>query len=315
MASEYGSTTQFLQDKMTTALNKVAETKSAIIKLSGATPNTASSKFKVDIKKPTIGSPPKISDLLEMDSTKPEILRLNTEADAYMAKYFPAISGGLLTLPEDWLIGVISGTKPFGIDSTIFDMVWQKARDRAQRSRLSEQRSLEANMSARGFSMPPGALIDLSDSLSQKIADELAEVNRDEAIKDAEIKKDILLFAVEQALRYKLGLMQAMADLYKVWAIIPNNGVEHMKAKASAMSSFYNALSSYYNVEMAYEELKVKAEIARTGVEQNNAENKIRAFAAGANNASLGQVAAAFGDIASGAASGAASIVAQIENI
>jgi len=315
MASEYGSTTDFLQQKLAIALNKVSETKTNIINLSGGRPNVSTSKFSVDIKKPVIGSPPKLSELLEMESTNPEIFRLNNEADAYMEKYFPAISGGLLTLPEDWLIGVISGVKPFGIDSTIFDMVWQKARDRARKQQLSEQRTLEANMSARGFSMPPGALVDLSEQLSQRVNDAISDVNRDEAIKDAEIKKDILLFAVEQALRYKLGLMQAMADLYKVWAVIPNNGVERMKAKASAMSSFYNALSSYYNVEMAYEELKVKAESARTDVELANTKNKIDAFSAAADNRSLGQVAAAFGDIASGAASGAASIVAQIENI
>lgn len=314
MASEYGSTTQFLQDKLTVALNKVHETKGNMLQLAGNKPNVGLSKFDVTISKPVVGLPPKFSDLIETDTARPEIVRLNDEADAYMEKYFPALSGGLLTLPEEWLINVISGLKPFGIDSTIFDMVWQKARDRAQKSRQSEQRSLEANMSARGFSLPNGALVELSDRLGQRVADELADVNRDQAIKDAEIKKDILLFAVEQALRYKLGLMQAMADLYKVWAIIPNNDVERMKARASTMTSFYNALGAYYNVEMAYEELKVKAEIARTNVEQSNAENKIKAYEAGTKN-SLGDAAKAFGDIASGAASGAASITAQIESI
>lgn len=308
--------TGFLQSQVTRALQGVENTQRAIFNSTRQPPGTKNASFDVVITKPKTGSAPVFSDMFQLtDGTTPEVLRLNDEADAYMAKYFPAISGGLLTLPEEWLINVISGVKPFGIDSTIFDLVWQKARDRANKAQRSEQKSLEANMSARGFALPPGALVDLSLQLNQRISDGLSEVNRDQAIKDAEIKLDILKFAEEQALRYKLGLMQAMADLYKVWAIIPNNDIERARIKAQAMSSFYQALGSYYNVEMAYEELKVKAEQLRTGVELSNVENDIRAFAASKGDNGLGQAASAFGHVASGAASAAASIVAQIENI
>jgi hypothetical protein len=314
--SDYLSTTAELQKVMNAALMQVGNTKSAIISLTGARPGVSSSKFSLSLNDPLSGiKAPKLSELLEADSTAPEMIRLNSEADAYMAKYFPAASGELLNLPEDWLVDVISGTKPFGIDSTIFDMVWQKARDRAHKAGLSEQKATEANMSARGFSMPPGALIDLIDKQTQKRLDDLADVNREQAIKDAEIKKEILLFAVEQALRYKLGLMQTLADFYKAWMAVPNNELERARIKAQSMSAFYGALSAYHNVEIAFEELRLKAEVARTNVELANQENKVKAFAAGGNNNALGDAAKAFGDIASGAASGAASITAQIENI
>ena len=308
--------TSFLQSQATSALQGVENTQRMLFNSSRQPPGTTNSVFDVSISKPTTGKAPVFSDMFELiDGTTPEVLRLNDEADAYMAKYFPAISGGLLTLPEEWLINVISGVKPFGIDSTIFDLVWQKARDRANRAQRSEQKTLEANISARGFSLPPGALIDLSLQLNQRTSDGLSEVNRDQAIKDAEIKLDILKFAEEQALRYKLGLMQAMADLYKVWAIIPNNDIERARIKAQAMASFYQALGSYYNVEMAYEELVVKAEQLRTGVELANTENDIRAYAASKGDNGLGQAAQAFGHVASGAASAAASFIAQIESI
>lgn len=308
--------TDFLQSQATSALQGVENTRVQILNSATSPPSTPNSTFSVEITKPNTGSAPVFSDMFQLvDGTTPEVLRLNDEADAYMAKYFPSINGCLKTIPDDWLCDVISGVKPFGIESTIFDLVWQKARDRANRGQRSEQRSIEANMSSRGFSLPTGALMDLTLQLSQRVADSLAEVNRDQAIKDAEIKLDILKFAEEQALRYKLGLMQAMADLYKVWAIIPNNDIERARIKAQAMASFYQALGSYYNVEMSFEELRVRAEQLRTGVELSNVDGDIRAYAASKGDNGLGQAAQAFGEVAAASASAAASFVAQIESI
>lgn len=309
--------TGFLQQQASRALQGVENTQRAMFNLTTRPPGITDAVFNATLTKPNTGSPPRFTDIVKSgDSTVFSLASdLDELADEYMAKYFPAISSGLKTLPEEWLINVISGVKPFGIDSTIFDLVWQKARDRAASAKRSEQRSLEAGMSARGFSLPPGSLVDLSLKLNQRVSDELADVNREQAIKDAEIKHELLKFAEEQALKYKLGLMQAMADFYRVWATIPNTDIEYAKVRASAMSDFYRALSSYYNVEIAFEELKLKAEQLRTGVIIANEENRVRAFDAAQKDMGLGSAAQAFGTVASGAASAAGSIIAQIESI
>lgn len=314
--SEYGSTTGELLEFASQALIGLENTQRMIFNNGTNPPGASDASFSLSLTKPKLDEPPKFSDVFEYgDRTNPEILRLNDEADAFLAKYFPAINACLRTLPEEWLCNVIGGVKPFGIDSTIFDLVWQKARDRAARARLSEQRTIEANFSARGFTLPPGALVDVSMKMQQRYSDDLSEVNREQAIKDAEIKHELLKFAEEQALRYKLGLMQAMADLYKVWAVIPNNDIERARVRAQAWSSFYDALGRYYNVEIAFEELRLKAEQARTSVELANTENDIRAFAAAQQDRGLGQVASAWGDIAQGSAGAASTLVAQIENL
>ena len=314
--SEYNSTTTNLMNFARDALMGVENTQRMIWNSAGNPPSASDATFDVTLTKPNLTEPPKFSDVFEYgDRTNPEVMRLNDEADAFLAKYFPAINACLKTLPEDWLCGVISGVKPFGIDSTIFDLVWQKARDRATRSRLSDQRTMEASMSARGFTLPPGALVDLSMKMQQRMADDLSDVNRDQAIKDADIKKEILLFAEEQALKYKLGLMQVMGDLYKVWALIPNNDIERARVRAQAWASYYNALGSYYNVEIAFEELRLKAAQADANVQLANTENDIKAFAASQMDKGLGDAARAFGDIAQGASSAASSLVAQVESI
>lgn len=314
--SEYTSTTSALMDFAREALMGVENTQRMIWNSATNPPGASDATFDVTLTRPNLKEPPKFSDVFEYgDRTNPEVMRLNDEADAFLAKYFPAINACLKTLPEEWLCNVISGVKPFGIDSTIFDLVWQKARDRSTRARLSEQRNLESGMSARGFSIPPGALVDLSIKLQQRVSDDLSDVNREQAIKDADIKKEILLFAEEQALKYKLGLMQVMGDLYRVWAVIPNNDIERAKVRAQAWASYYSAMGSYYNVEVAFEELKLKAAQADSNVQLANTENDIKAFAASQMDKGLGDAARAFGQIAANASGAASSLVAQVESL
>ena len=320
MASGYDGTTQALIDVAQSALEQVAGTRTSIINLSGAgeiNTDEQHSEFEVAAT-PKLQAPPKLSDFLnESDpfNTKELLGYLNDMAEGYLDKYFPAINNCLRTLPEEWLCGVISGIKPYGLDDTVFDHIWQKQRDRAHAARLSEQATLEANMSARGFSMPPGALVDLSMKLSRRDSDALQDVNRDVTIKQAEIKLDLLKFAEQEALRYKLGLMQAMADLYKVWAVLPEQEGKQAEARARAMAAYYQAIGSYYDVEVAFENLRLRAEELRVNVELDNQRIKVQANAGVTQPTALGAVAQAFGDIASGAASAASTLVAQIESL
>ena len=274
--------------------------------------------FSFTLNRPTLTAPPKFSDMFKgVDGSDPEILRLNNEVDAYVAKYFPHLNECLKTIPDEWLCAVIGGTKPFGIDSTIFDLVWQRARDRARKSAISQSKTLEANMSARGFSMPPGAIIDMNMEMEAKVSEAEAEANRDAMIKDAEIKADILKFAEEQALRYKLGLFQAMMDALRAWIAVPNNVVEREKARAAALSAYYDAISSYHKVELAFEELRLEAAKTDKEFDLQNVKNDLIAaeIRSKSNIEPLGAAAQAFGHAVAGAASAASTLVAQIESL
>lgn len=320
--SGYDSTTQKLLDLAKTAMQQVGYTRSNIIQLSGggktaSTPDQHSNYKVSNGFLDSLEEPPPFTDFLggEFDMTDIQIEKLNQEADRYMQKYFPAISQCLRTLPEEWLCGVISGLKPYGMDDTVFDLIWQKQRDREQASRQSTQRTLEATMSSRGFSLPPGVLVDMSMALANKSADALQDVNRDVTIKQAEIKLDLLKFAEGEALRYKLGLMQAMADLYKVWAVIPEQDIARAEARSRAMAAYYQAIGAYYNVEEAFEQLKLRAEELRVNTELQNVQLNIAAVKQQTELSGLGDAATAFGAIAAGAANAASSLVAQIESL
>jgi len=314
-SSEYAATTNNLMTIAERALMEAQNTRGWIGAFSSV--HAPDAKFSHSVKRPSLGEAPKFSDLFEAgNSSSPEIIRLNNEADAWLAKYFPAISSGLKTLPEDWLVGVISGVKPFGLDKSIFEIVWHQARDRAYRAAQSEGRTLEAAFSGRGFSLPPGALAAAMAQTEARAGQAIAEVNREQAVKDAEIKLELLKFAEEQAIRYKLGIMDAMKEFYQMWYAMPDREIERARIRTQAMASFYGALSSYHNIEIAFEQLRLQAARTKAEVDQHNGKLDLDAQQIlRAGLPSIGAVAQAFGNIASGAAGAAGTLVAQIESL
>lgn len=259
---------------------------------------------------------PQFSDMFDPDAAgagSETIVTLNDQVDQWLAKYFPSINGQFQNVPEDWLVGVISGTKPFGTDSTVFDLVWHKARDRAYRTVTSERRTLEAAFSQRGFTLPPGALVDALAQSEQRGTDAILDVNRDEAIKDAEIKREILQYAVGIASQLKQGILNTSADFFRAYHSAYNNELERARIRASAYSTYYNALSTYYGVEVGWEELRMRAAELRAGVDGGIDRNRIAATTGNGAAAAHAQASRGFSEIAAGAAAAASSLVAEIE--
>jgi len=312
----YDSTTSFLQGIAQDALTQAGNNASRIYSLP---PSTAlrNPNFAVSLNKPNIGKPPVFADLfVGGDSTDPTLQYMNEQSDAFIEKYFPQLSGGFKNMPEDVLLGILSGTKPFGIDRTIFDLVWHQARDRVQRAASSEQRTLEASFSARGFEMPPGQLIDAIARSRQRATDAINDVSRDQAIKDADIKQRMLEVGLQLATQMKTAIMSSLADFYRVWVTLPDKDIERARIKAQAMSSLYGALSSYYNVEISFEELRLRAAQLKAGVDLDVDKSRIsqqQLFTSVAG--ALASAVNAFADTAGSASQAGGSLTAQIENV
>lgn len=320
--SNYSASTDFLQKLANSAMLQVDNTRSMIWNLIEPTNDFAYLRepdFTYSVSKPSLGTPPKLSDVLDLgDTTDTRLEKLNADAAAWMDKFFPSMDKCLRELPEDWLCGVISGVKPFGQDATVFELVWHRARDRAYRTMATEQQQLEAAFTGRGFTLPPGAMVAALGEAAERADTAILDVNREQAIKDAEIKLEILKFAEQQALTYKLGILQALADFYRQWIALPDQDLERARLKAQALSSLYSALSSYYNVEVAFEELGLKAKQADVQtdleVDRNRITNRKNSDASG-KAAALANAARAFGDVASQAAASAGTLTAEIETL
>ena len=191
MASEYDSTTAFLQAQATAALNAANNNAGRIWGLQNVSANTRDPRFNITLDDPNIGPPPSFEDLFGNDSSDPTITWLDEQAEKWIEKYFPEINGCFKNQPEETLCEIISGVKPFGLDKTVLELVWHQARDRAQRTVTSEQRTIEAEYSARGFTLPSGAMVAAQIAVRDRATAQVMDVNRDQAIKDADIKVDI----------------------------------------------------------------------------------------------------------------------------
>lgn len=307
----YDETTAFLQSQATRAIQFAENTTRTIT--DGRAPNLADPRVRTSLEKPNLGPPPNFGDLFQGgDNTGPEIDQLNAEVTAWMERYFPAINDCLKEIPEDWLCDVISGVRPFGLSQTYFELVWHQARDRAARTRRSEVMGIEEDFSRRGFSIPPGAMVAAMSEARQRESDTVLEVNRDQAIKDAEIKLDLLKFAEEQALGYKIAVMNALAGFYREWFRAPDRDVERARVRAQAYSSLYSALSTYYNVEIAFEQLKLRKDEADGNLQLGTDRNKIAVYTGTNVPNALANAVRAFGDVAASSANAASTLVANI---
>ena len=134
MASAYDPTTAFLQGVASDALTQASNNASRIWGLENVSAVTRDPRFAMTINNPDMGPPPQFGDLFGGDNTDPTIQYLNEQSDAFVAKYFPALNACFKNEPEESLCAILAGTKPYGLDKTILDMVWNQARDRAGRT-------------------------------------------------------------------------------------------------------------------------------------------------------------------------------------
>jgi hypothetical protein len=299
MASDYGNTTSQLFSNASRAISLASGSAGRITASSKPSLSTVGLSYTANSQSlsfqgntPTFsyspgtlsaGEAPKFSDLFEgADNSNALIAELNSTVDQWFAKFFPSINGSFQNLTEDWCAAVIGGTQPFGMAGTVFEMVWHKARDRAYRTASSEQRQLEAAFSLRGFSLPAGALADALSQSEQNATSAILDVSRDQAIKDAEIKADLLKHATSIASQLKLGVLSASADYFRAIYSVHGTAIEKAKIQAQLYNAYYGALSSYANVEVSIEELRLRAAQAQANVALSGQELKLRAAQAGA---------------------------------
>lgn len=277
------------------------------------TPGAGAVAFSFNPKRPNLKRPPEIGDLLADDTKGASIQFLNAETDKWLNKYFPNINSALQTQPEEWACGILTGQQPFGLSREVFEAVWHQGRDRAYRAANSEQEQIRVEYSQRGFGLPPGAMVALSNNAEIRASEAIAEVNGAQLLRDAEIKLDLVKFAAEQAARLKLGIIGALASFHSQWIEVMNRDVDMARAKAQAYSALTSSLSSYYNVELGFEELRLKAALGKTeaAVENNRArmqEGEVRA----AQNQALARAVQGFAEISAGAANAQGSLQAEL---
>lgn len=274
-------------------------------------PNINSGNLNFTANIPDMQKPTALSDMLIPDNSSSTLKFIDAEVDALIDQFFPEINACLRYTPEEWLCGILTGQKPFGLSKEVFEAVWHESRDREYRARNSAVEQVRAEFSSRGFSVPQGATVAAIIEAEDQASDAIGAVNRAQTIRDSEIKLDLLKFAEEQAIRLKLGIFQAIANYYRVLMDLPNKDIEASRLRVSAYASLNSAMSEFYRVQLGFEQLRLQAESLRVNGKLD--ESRIRVSSLdGSRNSALGQATDAFARAAQGAVNAASTLYADI---
>lgn len=300
----------FLQEYARDALGRAGALSNRI---GNFVPGPSTVNFNYTPIKPNIQPPPAIGDLLGGDTKGGSIEFLNAETEKWLDKYFPNMNSCFKYQPEEWACGILSGEKPFGLSREVFEAVWHEGRDRAFRQASTEQAQIRAEYSLRGFTIPQGPMIAASNNAEIRASEAIADINRTQTIRDAEIKLDLVKFAATTAAQLKLGVMQSLASFYNQWVGVLNRDVDLARSKAQAYAALTSSLSSYYNVELGFEELRLRAAAGKMDAEEFT--NKIKmqeGDVRASQNQALASAVAAFADTAGSAVNAQGSLQAEI---
>lgn len=274
-------------------------------------------KFSFDPNKPNMEKPPKIGDLLD-DNEKQDVnvMLLNDAAEAWIQKYFPNIADCLSVQPEEWACGILSGRDAFGMNKAAFDASWHEGRDRAYRQAGTEKAQIDASYSLRGFGLAPGAHASAMVSAEIRASDAVADINRQQTIKDAEIKLELIKLAANTATQVKTSLMQMLSSFFgNIVSLAKHDpGADKMRARAQAYSAFMGGLSNYFNVELGFEKLRLDTAMAKTATEEANVKlnSELKFKGIDSRNAGFAQAANGFAQAAGSAANAASSLQAEL---
>jgi hypothetical protein len=223
-----------------------------------------------------------------------------SEFTSFLNTYYPDFNDCLQHV-EEWICDTIQngGT---GMPAAVEDAIWQRSRDREALEANRQKRELTRAWAGRGFSLPPGVLVEGLMTVDQDLANKVSTHSRDVAIKQAEIEIENIRFAVQQGVQLRLGVMSAALDYMRAFMQPWQMAIDKAAALVDAKSRLWQSSAAYYNALIAAEELQLKYDqisverglgLGKLSVEQTIAIVEARVNAAIASAEALGSAASA----------------------
>lgn len=208
---------------------------------------------------------------------------------SFYINYFPL--GNELAAARAWIERAITqgGT---GLNANIEAQIWERDRSRVLREAARSVDEATATWAARGYPMPPGALLDQVNRIDQDTRDKTAQASRDVAIKQAEIELENTRFAVGKAIEMRTAAIQAAGDYIRTLALGPQLGIQMATAVIDAKAKMAGALTSFYQAKISALELPLRARIAEATANVEVRKANLTALS-GATNARVATVEAA----------------------
>lgn len=187
------------------------------------------------------------------------IAMLTGELANYFTTYYPLASDAF-DEAINWMVNTITlgGT---GINPTVEAQIWQRGRDRILIDGQRAEAQAMDEFTARGFSLPPGALTAKINATRFEGMKAIGEFSRDAAIKQAEIEIENIRFAVDAAVKARMSAMAAASDYIRALMSGPETAAKVASINSDAKARMLAATADLYRARLARDELAMKVPI------------------------------------------------------
>jgi len=183
---------------------------------------------------------------------------LSAELEAYFVKYYPLQSDAYdeATL---WLIDTITngGT---GIPVDIEAQIWNRERDRHLRDGARLEADIVSGYSARGFDITQPDMMYSLNQIKFEQHGKIGVASTTIAGKQADIKVDMIKFAIAQAIDSRFKAMNAASDYIKSLMQAPNAAVELASLNTDAQAKMMSATADMYRARLTRDQLIIGAQ-------------------------------------------------------
>ena len=195
---------------------------------------------------------------------------LQDKMDWFIGKYFPN-ECKYLQKAQLWICKVLTegGT---GINPHVEDQIWQRDRRRALTDASRQEQEVVEGFAAKGFPLPPGAMMASLERIRRDSYDKIAEASRTTAEWQAKTEIENIRFAVTSAIDLYTKMMNCVMDFMK--ALITSSGqmAQLIPSVTDSQSRLIGAAAEYYRARLSAQELLLKA--ATTNAEFKQQANK-----------------------------------------
>lgn len=213
---------------------------------------------------------PALSDwrpMEEMDERTGAMMdELVNEFAQFIATYFPD-EAGLMRKTRDW-IGRALSEGGSGMSATVERQIWERDRSRILKDARRQESEAISSYAARGFPVPPGAMLAAVQRVRSDADDRIAQASRDVAIKQAELEIENVRFAVDKALQRHASAMDAARAFIAAQAGTIGVSAQLVPSIMETKARMVGASTDYYRARTSVEDLRLRAAMPNAEYQQ-----------------------------------------------
>ena len=240
---------------------------------------------------------------------------LSGQLAGFFNTYYP-LSADAYDEANAWILNQITngGT---GVNKQVAAELWQRAREKIIRDARSIENQLTVGYAAKGYSIPPGAMLAKIENARFAGLTASGEAATTIAAKMFDAEVDMIKFAVGQALDARKMAMSAAADYIRAVASAPDSAVRTYNMKDENRARMINAAADWYRSRLSRDEIVLKSKLAEMemGYKIYEERRNMHLDADRVKIDALGKAADVYGKTASAALSSLNSIVSTAANI